>query len=59
MPPSMALSIRWISVAAAAGPGSLWIWLLAVVVLPGLDRGDGGADDVVAAGEAASAAGRR
>ena len=32
---SMALSIRWISVAAAAGPASLWIWLLAVVVFSG------------------------
>jgi len=32
---SMALSIRWISVAAAAGPSSLWIWVLAVVVFSG------------------------
>ena len=32
---SMALSIRWISVAAAAGPASLWIWLLAVLVFSG------------------------
>src|ERR1700675_4929468 len=32
---SMALSIRWISVAAAAGPASLWIWVLAVVVFSG------------------------
>src|SRR5579859_5763541 len=31
---SMALSIRWIS-AAAAGPASLWIWVLAVVVFSG------------------------
>jgi amino acid transporter len=32
---SMTLSIRWISVAAAAGPASLWIWLLAVAVFSG------------------------
>ncbi len=32
---SMALSIRWISVAAAAGPASLPIWVLAVVVFSG------------------------
>jgi amino acid transporter len=32
---SMALSIRWISVAAAAGPASLWIWGLAVAVFSG------------------------
>ena len=32
---SMALSIRWIGVAAAAGPSSLWIWVLAVVVFSG------------------------
>ena len=32
---SAALSIRWISVAAAAGPASLWIWVLAVVVFSG------------------------
>jgi amino acid transporter len=32
---SMALSIRWISVAAATGPASLWIWVLAVVVFSG------------------------
>lgn len=32
---SVALSIRWISVAAAAGPASLWIWVLAVVVFSG------------------------
>ena len=32
---SMALSIRWISVAAAAGPASLWIWVFAVVVFSG------------------------
>ena len=32
---SVALSIRWISVAAAAGPASLWIWGLAVVVFSG------------------------
>jgi amino acid transporter len=32
---SVALSIRWISVAAAAGPASLWIWALAVVVFSG------------------------
>jgi amino acid transporter len=31
----MALSIRWISVAAAAGPASLPIWVLAVVVFSG------------------------
>jgi amino acid transporter len=32
---STSLSIRWISVAAAAGPASLWIWVLAVVVFSG------------------------
>jgi glutamate:GABA antiporter len=32
---SVALSIRWISVAAAAGPASLWIWGLAVLVFSG------------------------
>jgi amino acid transporter len=32
---SVALSIRWISVAAAAGPASLWIWVVAVVVFSG------------------------
>ncbi|MEJ0064367.1 MAG: amino acid permease [Caulobacteraceae bacterium] len=32
---SVALSIRWISVAAAAGPASLWIWVLAVVAFSG------------------------
>lgn len=32
---SVALSIRWISVAAAAGPASLPIWALAVVVFSG------------------------
>ena len=32
---AMALSIRWISVAAAAGPSSLPIWVLAVVVFSG------------------------
>jgi glutamate:GABA antiporter len=32
---SVALSIRWISVAAAAGPASLPIWVLAVVVFSG------------------------
>src|ERR1700722_3862583 len=32
---SGALSIRWISVAAAAGPASLPIWALAVVVFSG------------------------
>src|SRR5579859_2889624 len=32
---SMSLSIRWISVAAAAGPASLWIWVLAVVLFSG------------------------
>jgi len=32
---STALSIRWISTAAAAGPASLWIWVLAVAVFSG------------------------
>ena len=32
---SVALSIRWISVAAAAGPASLPIWGLAVLVFSG------------------------
>jgi len=32
---SVALSIRWISVAAAAGPASLPIWVLAVLVFSG------------------------
>ena len=32
---SVALSIRWISVAAAAGPASLWIWAVAVLVFSG------------------------
>jgi amino acid transporter len=32
---AMALSIRWISVAAAAGPASLWIWVMAVVLFSG------------------------
>ena len=52
---SVALSIRWISVAAAAGPASLPLWLVAVLVfsvpltmataeLTGRFAGEGGAE---------------